>query len=78
MNFPLSDPNTEKQWESVHRCPKCGYVVNLEASHVPRAVGPESQDTSRPDPAQVNGERLCPRCVQVRQPLTCPRFLNHS
>jgi predicted RNA-binding Zn-ribbon protein involved in translation (DUF1610 family) len=30
MNFPLPDPNTEKQWESVHRCPKCGYVVNLK------------------------------------------------
>ncbi len=30
MSLRTPGPNAEKEWESVHRCPKCGYVVNLK------------------------------------------------
>jgi ribosomal protein L37AE/L43A len=30
MSPQSRDQSEKKQWESVHTCPKCGFVINLE------------------------------------------------
>ncbi len=30
MTIQSAERNGKKGWESVHKCPKCGYMVNLD------------------------------------------------
>jgi ssDNA-binding Zn-finger/Zn-ribbon topoisomerase 1 len=30
MNPHAPEPSEQSNWESVHKCPKCGYELNLE------------------------------------------------
>jgi predicted RNA-binding Zn-ribbon protein involved in translation (DUF1610 family) len=30
MTNQPADDNNHKEWQSVHKCPKCGHVVNLD------------------------------------------------
>lgn len=39
--------NVQKQWESVHKCPKCGYAMNLDKMDL-RAI--------------ATGIITCPKC----------------
>ncbi len=41
------DNNATTQWESVHKCPKCGYELNLEKLDLQEAT---------------TGLATCPRC----------------
>jgi len=35
MSQPPPQSNGPKHWESVHRCPKCGHLINLDTIDLP-------------------------------------------